>query len=484
MKKKVICLATTGVLALATILCISLIGGRNSKFKDPFFENKEFEAVFCSMDYLPLFSEEDFLTYRGLQVVKYPNHLESFRDVGDTLESIFAYNPKVNTIYLELNPGVLWEETVAEGENWSECMEKYLLKTIKKQKHTVFEILLPNPGMDFWLKTDENQREGYFQTYVEFVQKLADNENVLLFYAGAEPWLIRNKDNYTDTFQLNPRLEKHIYISAFCDRIFLVNENMMEDKIRELKEQIADAENTTTGYPNFESWHFVFLGDSIIGLDKGTTSVPGVVSALTGATTYNCGKGGAAAAWNEDAEICFLDLVDAIIEENTSKISEEELLHNVEAFLNADYEADKLCFLINFGLNDYFNGFPVENPHNPMDQESYVGALKIGVERLKTAWPEAEIVIMPPTYITRFNEGTDIMSDEGRPLEEYRKAAENVSGEMKVFCKNNYEDMGVNLSNAGEYLLDGCHLNDWGKFFLGEQIISFLDEEVDLEVSN
>ena len=75
------------------------------------------------------------------------------------------------------------------------------------------------------------------------------------------------------------------------------------------------------------------------------------------------------------------------------------------------------------------------------------------------------------------------MSDEGRPLEEYRRAAENVSREMKVFCKNNYEDMGVNLSNAGEYLLDGCHLNDWGKFFMGEQIISFLEEEVDLEAS-
>ena len=464
------------VLIAAIILGTAFIYYENSRWKDSKLENAEYEGVYCAMDSTPFFSEEEFLDYRGLNIVISEKHLESFKHIGEMLDIVYTNNPGVNTVYMEVNPVTLWKDASALGDKWAEYMEKYLLETIRQQSGTTFEFLLANPQISYWTEADEKQVEEFLQAYQTFVNTVDAFDNVLVFYVGAEQWLNDNEDNYADIFQLNSRVEKNIFLSAFCDRRFLVDSSVMADKLSGLKEQIERSRNSEKEYPDYGEYSFVFLGDSIIGNDMSTCSIPGVVGALTDASVYNCGKSGAAATSDAEAELSMLDLVNALTEGNTDKILEEDLLENIERFLQDDHAEDRLCFFINFGLNDYYIGYPLDNPEEPYDEYTYAGALRSGIKQLKEAYPGAEVVVMVPTYIIFYNEGMDVMSARGGQLARYREIAEAVAEEMQVHCKNNYVDMQMDSSNQEEYLADGCHLNEWGRYYLGEQIVRFLEE--------
>ena len=204
------------------------------------------------------------------------------------------------------------------------------------------------------------------------------------------------------------------------------------------------------------------MGDSIIGIDMSTRSIPGVVGALSGAKVYNCGKNGASAALVGKETVSLSEMVALLKGNNNGKITDEE----------------KLCIFLNFGLNDYFLGYPIENPEDAYDVSTYTGALRSGIKQLKELYPKAQIVILIPTYIYTYNEGDVLQGESGQVLNAYRDAAKLVAEEMEIYYKDNYGDMPVNASNYKKYLSDECHLNEMGRFLFGKQLVFYLEESV------
>lgn len=452
--------------------------GKEEYQVDERLKSGTYEGVFLTMNRLPDFSEEDFKTYRGLDIVIAGNTLTSFSDIKSTLDIVLGANPEVGTVYLELDPVSLWKEAGEKEKKWNTLVQENLLDVMSSCPGTTFEILLAYPEIAYWEMLEESSLDGYLETYQKMADAVEVLENVLVFYVGAEQWLNSNPENYEDAFKLNASVERNIFLSTLCDRKYLVNSEGISAKLDELKTLILEHGEKAASYPRLEEWSLVFVGDSIIGYDMGSSSIPGAVGALSGATVYNCGKNGATAACMEEGVLSLAEVVQALQGQIPDRVTEPSQRENLEAFLSEATDKEKLCFLINFGLNDYFLGLPLENAEDPYDINTYAGALRTGVRTLQETYPQADFVIMIPTYTTLYQEGTEIMSTQGAVLTEYRETARKVAEELEILCKDNYADLPIDMNNHTQYLLDGCHPNEGCRFLIGEQIIYFLGENL------
>ena len=136
--------------------------------------------------------------------------------------------------------------------------------------------------------------------------------------------------------------------------------------------------NAPASYSDLSDYNIVFFGDSVFGNYQDFASIPGVIGALTKASVHNRAFGGSSATQLTPDDKSFPSAVQRFLSEDTAEISGEK----------------KLCFVINYGLNDYFTGYTVEQ---------YRDGLQAGVQSLQDAYPDAEILIASSNFITAFD---------------------------------------------------------------------------------
>ena len=54
--------------------------------------------------------------------------------------------------------------------------------------------------------------------------------------------------------------------------------------------------------------------------------------------------------------------------------------------------------LLEYGMNDYQNGTPLENPQDALDEYTFAGALRLVLGKAKIEFPNCRIVLVSPTY--------------------------------------------------------------------------------------
>lgn len=483
MKNKRIWIIVIGILIVAGLIIFTVFKNhpkqdegliQGEPWTAPELDAGDYEAVFCTMDGEFYFSEQEFLEYRGLKVVKPAKRLETLAHIGQMTELVNEKNENLNTVYLQINPMQLYKN-LGEEMQWQETLESCMVTPMQESEEVTYELLLSYPKLSYLAALSEEEWSLYKRVYFEFVESLSGLENVYIYYLGDKEWLNRNSLNYETDFMVNRLVEKNIILSTFCDRKYVVTPSEMQIAFMELEELFGYCE--AEKFPDFSDWSFVFLGDSIIGNDRSTCSVPSVVSAFSGADVYNCGKNGAAATYDRMAEVSFLDVTQAIISGDVKGIVNEELSQAICSF-EEEYDTEKLCFVLNYGLNDYFKGYPVEDENDAYNRETFTGALRTGIGQLKQAYPDAIIVVMLPTYTVLYEEGTQIMSAAGAGLMEYRNAARLIAEEMGVLWKDNYKDMPMDIQTNSTFLSDGTHLNEWGRYVLGNQFVAFFQRNV------
>ena len=225
----------------------------------------------------------------------------------------------------------------------------------------------------------------------------------------------------------------------------------------------------------------VFFGDSVIGNYTGSFSIPGVVNGFSGAHVYNCAQGGATASKDpatDDpaAAMSFVIAVDTFLKQDPTVLREDTVYRtSLEAYLNDDHRGRRLCFVINYGLNDYFSGYAVDDPEDPYDTVTYCGALRTGIRSLQEAYPDALILLAAPNYITFFENGTELHGEAGSTLTAYVQGAADVADQMGIPFYDTYHRLGVTEDNAADYLADAVHLNEEGRFLFGTALIATLD---------
>ena len=233
----------------------------------------------------------------------------------------------------------------------------------------------------------------------------------------------------------------------------------------------------------------VVFGDSVLGEIRNETAIPTQLQQLTGKTVFNSAMGGTCASrYGHDrlmddltCSLSLSGLVRAIYAKDfgpqqagvfRDNMTEyfEEVIDELETI---DFESVEMI-LIQHGINDYHAGVPIENPEDPYDEASFLGALRYSVEMLQKINPDARIVLVTPTYTWYVLTGQtcEQMDGGGGVLEDYVNAEIALAEEMGLEIIDLYHDFLPNDSweDCGKYTRDGVHPNEAGRKLWAEKI--------------
>lgn len=246
----------------------------------------------------------------------------------------------------------------------------------------------------------------------------------------------------------------------------------------------------------------VNFGDSLFGNTQGASSVSNVISNVTGAVVYNCGFGGCRMAGGQEIEawqsFSMFRLSDEIVKENDdpTKWNLQDAAVNNEKWNNKPTYFDNTLSVLKgidfnlvdfitiaYGTNDYTGGNLIDDESNPLNTDTFSGALRYSLEKIMAKYKQLKILICTPTYRLWFNPDGSVESDSDTKdyastgtLINYVEAEKEIAKEFKIPVLDNYFGLGINKYNALEFftIADGTHHNDLGRKKMGEKIGSAL----------
>lgn len=437
-----------------------------------------YEAVLLSMHSPGQFQEEDFIHFRGINTLVTSHAILDTAELSAYLDCILNSGNAVTNLYLCLDPELLWTGVGQNSAAWKTNLQEHLYAFLEAHPDISFEILLPYPYLDYWLELEADKLDTLITLYHTLADELCAYSNAKVFFPGYEYWLIVNPDNYSNTFfDANEIITQKIFLFSFCDSQYQITPENEAYYWSSLRELIIREKTTPTFYPDLSDWCLVFFGDSVLGNFPGSFSIPGYVAGLSDAAVYNFAIGGTSAASRGGDALDFPNIIDDFLAENTSP-SGSGMLFTPGGTEDENLNQKRLCFVINYGFNDYFSGTPMENPQNPYDIATYKGGLRSCIAKLQTAFPNADFILITPTHTGYFNNGMEIKSAEGEVLSAYVDATREISEEFNLFFVDNYNNYVITDENLIQYLSDGCHPNEQGRLLLATTLMYFIHGEM------
>lgn len=219
----------------------------------------------------------------------------------------------------------------------------------------------------------------------------------------------------------------------------------------------------------------VVFGDSIWNEGRGTDGISEQVMEQLDVEIYNCAIGGTTAAVPEGESVDWSDWdsrsFNGMMYIATDIVSAGELIPNDEAYnVIKEIDFDDIDYaIVSYGLNDYFSDIPVY-PETYYDLNSYVGALRHGVQKLHEEYPDMEFILTSPTYCEWFK------GERHYELGTYVECARSVAQEMDLHFLDMYHALGKNPDEKMEFLSDGVHLTKEGRSLYAHSVIEYLKQ--------
>ncbi len=227
--------------------------------------------------------------------------------------------------------------------------------------------------------------------------------------------------------------------------------------------------------PKGNSLQLVFMGDSIFDSHRDGTGIPYLTAVQCEADVFNLAIGGTSASVGRNEEtdidkwnsIGFCGVVNAMMGRIPTDIFEgtraKEILDNEHIdFSQTDY------FIVEYGVNDFFQKTLQADVDKMFDQRTYGGALRWGISQLKEIAPDATIIVCSPCYAQFYKDGYLVgdgnMMDLGfGTLFDYKGTCNYVANEQNCIFFNAYQDLGVDGYTIDEYTEDGLHFSEKGR---------------------
>lgn len=442
----------------------------------------EYECLLLSMYPTEPFDAEPFAYFRGISTLKANHRFETINDISSYLEAALDAKQPLSTVYIGFDAAAVGSQYYFHASLYYKECQRRLLPLIASNPQISFELLLPYDSFNGWVSMSEKLQAESINACRNFVNIFSQYENVSLFFLGYEEWLICNPANYTAPDSCSPDITTFLLALTFGGDHYRLTPDNMEERFAALQDLIASRCGQTDPLPSLDlsGYDVVFFGDSVIGNYTGSLSIPGVVQGLGNAHAFNVAQGGTSATMDKDPSDASLNTVlDAFLAKDAAALDPEK-----QAYMGlGDYlehlapgspcENAKLCFVLGYGLNDYFSGQRIAS-ENPLDIYTYKGSIRCAVAKLQKAYPDSIILLMTPNFCSYFRNGTDFMSDVGGQLADYADAVLELSKELGVRCLDNYRDLGINAQNHVQYLADGCHPNERGRYLIGRRILQAL----------
>lgn len=427
---------------------------------------KDYSAVFVADYPITHFQETDFADYRGLKTLILTSTPTQGTSLLDTVEYVISQNRGLSYVFLGVSP---------ELTSYQE-----LQNLASAHPRITFDVLLHCPSLDQWEKLTEEEYQTLLEQYRLFLSSpftsgsASGKNNLSVYDYSFEPWLIANPGNYDADQCWNDSVSRMLLLNAFCDRKNLLTRDNYEEHLQQLAEVTASNQEKIPSYPDLSGKTLIFIGDSVFGNYGDSTSIPGVVNGLTGAQTYNLGIGSTCAADTNDGRLSMNAVVDAFLAGDTSSLpADHQAFTNLSQFLMDAPDKTTINFVINYGLNDYFEGIPISGA-DPYDTNTYTGAIRCAISKLRQSYPEAQILLDAPNFSANFQNGTVKNSENGGILKDYVDAVCALGEELSLPVLNNYEQLGITSENYNNYLEDDTHPNPNTRFRIGQLIIGQL----------
>lgn len=247
-----------------------------------------------------------------------------------------------------------------------------------------------------------------------------------------------------------------------------------------------------------ERWQvgIVVFGDSVFGMPWDGVTVPDYLEQFLGEPVFNAAFGGTCVSrvdseyrldYSKDA-ISLVALTKALAAED---FGVQQTMHfresNSQTFADKIDDLETLDFsgvelvLIQHGLNDFYNGVPLDNEKDPYDEHTFKGALRSSVRSLQRVNPNIRIVLMSQTY-SWYRQGglTCEEYDTGYGNQEvYIRAEKEIAEELGLEFLDLYHDLFPHASwqDWENYTTDGMHPNEAGRILLAETIAEYLSDK-------
>lgn len=432
-------------------------------------EEGQFTALFLSMYPIRSYDMYDLSYWRGLDTFKAEMVMENGRELAGTLDYLQELGAVPETMFLGLDPECLEAEYPLEDS---------LLKLIRQNPETGYEILFVNPVITYWTGKEDEEWRTVIDRYEKAAKLLEQEVNVKLFFACDREWLICNGANYAEEKMPGEEAARSL-LAYYTREEYLLTEENRERRMDAARELIADWQSEDRTLDGLGDRTLVFIGDSTFGNFNDSTSVTKVVEHFTDTGVINCGYGGMAAAYGDPECPAMGDLLSAIEQGDGGSIAgtgdgPPAVAAAAQLRQLADSGEGAVIFL-DFGINDYIKGFPVAG-ENLYDCGSYAGAMRSGIEKLRAMFPDGQLVLVTPNFIRYNNFGTTPAGEAASVFTDYVDALRSLAEEYALPVLDIYTELGIDRDNYTDYLQDEIHLNETGRFNMGMEVLGLLRE--------
>lgn len=341
-------------------------------------------------------------------------------------------------------------------------------------EHNYVEISIEGVQLDGWRTQTRIE-------YVPFIREIVNDNSIY----PEESYISQNGVTGQNTYEYQAEYVQGQFTGNIKDEKVIAR----IDPINEIFIQGTKTDTVPTSVVKFEfrdnsNLNVVHMGDSIIMGYGRQVKVPEVVEkTLQANSVINAGFGGTMANLHPNAEfakISFVNLADSIASGNFSLQenmnlpglnSSQRSAYMETAYRLRDvdwYETDAL--ILSYGVNDWTDGTPIGTV-NTKDKETYLGALKYGIDVIKAKYPHLQILLTQPIYWSDPSTGETIhtrTNSKGNKLTEFI----NALPQLGYPIAQTYDELGINDNNKSQYFddNDGVHPNDNGNILLGTKI--------------
>lgn len=456
--KKIILTTVTLLVIVAATVCSVVRFHYTAPRRNDFqrIDSEVYDSVLLSMFPVSTYPLDLFYSYRRMTVFAAEYVLPDLTAIYQYMDRIQRSGNDVRAVYLGFLPDKVSLSEISElTTSYPNCY---------------FELIIPCPFRDYWENLSDQDYSRVLEAYCSCLSDVGLLTNARLYCYAPYEWIITNPALYKDTWLVSEDLGFFIVANSYGDLTYLVTEETSAKLADQLRTLTATLRSAPPEYPDHSDITLIFLGDSIFGNFSGGMSIPGIINGLTGAAVYNLGLGGSAASKTDRSPLSLPEAVTAFFTGNPSVFPEEHQAYSelTRYCSSAANDGRDRCYVINVGLNDYFDGCPVRS-EDPWDSATYTGAIRAAVALIREHSPESQIILCTPNYspvVTSVSTAGD--------LKDYADAVLALAGELNVDVVDNFYGLGINAANYEQYLADTVHPNESCRFRIAQDIIKTL----------
>ncbi len=359
-----------------------------------------------------------------------------------------------------IDPLLILEKT-GSVKAYQSFIKKYIVKAAKKHPEIDFRLVFPPHSLRYYSSYSDNEIAGMSKFYKLLEDLLSDYQNVQWDFPGNTEWIYDNPFLFEEDYETLKEINFNNFTGHLFADCFLISGKEVEKNAILLSELITEYRSNSAPASDLQDTNIIIFGDSIFAYRSDDTSIYKIIENCSGADVISYAISGSSAALSTDKTPSFAYEF-AMMEE-----SENELLKIYSP-------GEDLIFIVEFGINDYMQGAPIDDFSDSYNASTYKGSIRKNIELIKGRWPESKIIIMSPGYIFVNNKGNDRIQGDSPVLSEYREAAKELSEEYGTCLFDLTELKSIPQKSYNDYLEDGIHYGELGRLYIGKELIEFI----------